>query len=117
MASPVPPLGKALSDPARVRILGVLRDGEWCGCHLAQLLGLAPATVSRHIAQLRRAGLVSARKQGRWLHCALASPKAGSPQAGLLDWLRRTQAGDPARKADLRRLKELARGCGPACCP
>lgn len=109
-------LAKALADPARLRLLGVLRQGEWCGCHLAQLLGLTPATVSRHIAQLRRAGLVSARKEGRWLHCALASPQAGSPQAGLLGWLAQAQRGDAGLARDVKRLKVLS-ACSPACCP
>lgn len=110
-------LGQALSDPSRLRLLGILREGEWCGCHLAELLGLAPATVSRHIAQLRRAGLVVARKEGRWLHCALATPKAGSPEAGLLDWLKKAQAGDAAIKADLRKLKAMTQNCDTDCCP
>lgn len=104
-------LAFALADPSRIRLLGVLRAGEWCGCHLAALLNLTPATVSRHIAILRRAGLVEARKEGRWLHCRLAKPAKGSAEAGLLGWLAEAQKNDPAVAADLARLKTLA------CCP
>lgn len=117
MSSTLAVLAQALSDPARLRLLGVLREGEWCGCHLADLLGLTPATVSRHIAILRRAGLVQARKEGRWLHCSLAAPRAGSPEAGLLAWLGKAQAGSPQIKADLRRLEKSTRACAPSCCP
>lgn len=104
-------LAFALADPSRIRLLGVLREKEWCGCHLATLLGLTPATVSRHIGLLRKAGLVEARKEGRWLHCRLAKPAKGSPEAGLLKWAAEAQKDDPTVAADLKRLKKSA------CCP
>ncbi len=104
-------LAFALADPSRLRLLGVLRAGEWCGCHLSTLLGLTPATVSRHITLLRQAGLVEARKQGRWLHCRLAKPPKGSPEAALLAWLAKAQQGSPAIAADLLCLQQLT------CCP
>ena len=109
-------LAQALSDLSRLRLLGILREGEWCGCHLAEILELTPATVSRHITILRRAGLVEARKEGRWLHCSLAKPKADSPESGLLEWLDKAQAGDRTLKADVRRLKSMVKECTPACC-
>ncbi len=101
----------ALADPSRIRLLGVLREKEWCGCHLATLLGLTPATVSRHITLLRKAGLVESRKQGRWLHCRLANPAKDSPEAGLLKWLKKAQKNDPQVAADLLLLEKTA------CCP
>lgn len=58
---------KALSHSARIRALATLRDGELCACQITAVLDLAPSTVSAHLAELRRAGLVSERKEGRWV--------------------------------------------------
>lgn len=62
-------IGKALSDRNRVRILGALAERELCVCDLVDLLGIDASTVSRHVSVLRRTGLVSVHKEGRWLHC------------------------------------------------
>ena len=63
---------KALADPTRVRILGLLAAGEVCVCHLHESLRLSQPLVSRHLAYLRRAGLVETRKEGLWVHYRLA---------------------------------------------
>ena len=63
---------KAIAHPARLRILAMLRGGELCVCQLTAVLELAPSTVSAHLADLRRAGLVTERKEGRWVHYELA---------------------------------------------
>ena len=63
---------KALADPTRVRILGLLAGGEVCVCHLHESLRLSQPLVSRHLAYLRRAGLVETRKEGLWVHYRLA---------------------------------------------
>ncbi len=65
---------KALADRTRLRILGLLATGEVCVCHLHESLKLPQPTVSRHLAYLRRAGLVSARKDGLWAHYRLDAP-------------------------------------------
>jgi ArsR family transcriptional regulator len=59
---------KALADRTRLRILGVLGNNEVCVCHLHDSLGLPQPTVSRHLAYLRRVGLVTARRDGVWMH-------------------------------------------------
>lgn len=64
---------KALADPTRVRILGLLTAGEICVCHIHQSLRLPQPLVSRHLAYLRRAGLVETRKDGLWVHYRVAS--------------------------------------------
>jgi len=76
-------LCKALSDPVRLRVLALIADGEVCVCHLHESLGLPQPTVSRHLAYLRRAGLVSTRRDGLWIHYALAEPKSRALQAVL----------------------------------
>ena len=69
-------IGKALSDPGRLRILAAVKGRELCVCHLVDLLELDQSTVSRHVRALRDAGLVAVRKEGRWLHCRRASGMA-----------------------------------------
>jgi ArsR family transcriptional regulator len=65
-------LFKALADRTRLRILGLLLDGEVCVCHIHESLGLPQPKTSRHLAYLRRAGLVETRKDGLWVHYRLA---------------------------------------------
>lgn len=59
---------KALADRTRLRILALVGNNEVCVCHLHDSLGVPQPTVSRHLAYLRRAGLVSARRDGVWMH-------------------------------------------------
>ena len=63
---------KALADRTRLRILALLVDGEVCVCHIHDTLRLPQPTASRHLAYLRRAGLVEARREGTWMHYRLA---------------------------------------------
>jgi ArsR family transcriptional regulator len=58
----------ALSDPTRVAILEHLRHGECCVCELAELLDASQSRLSFHLKTLRDAGLVTDRKEGRWVH-------------------------------------------------
>lgn len=63
---------KALGHPARLRIVAMLRTGELCACQITAVLDLAPSTVSAHLAELRRAGLLTERKDGRWVYYRLS---------------------------------------------
>mgnify|MGYP000635278578 CR=1 FL=1 len=67
---------KALSDENRVRALMALAGGELCVCQIIELLGLAPSTVSKHMAILHQAGLVQTRKDGRWIYYRLPEEPA-----------------------------------------
>jgi ArsR family transcriptional regulator len=64
---------KALADRTRLRILALLGKNEVCVCHLHDSLGLPQPTVSRHLAYLRRSGLVAARRDGVWMHYRVSS--------------------------------------------
>jgi ArsR family transcriptional regulator len=64
---------KALADPTRLRILGLVAGGEVCVCHLHEALGIPQPTASRHLAYLRRAGLVDGRRDGLWVYYRLAT--------------------------------------------
>ncbi len=61
----------ALADPTRLRILALLREGEVCVCHIHASLDVPQPTASRHLAYLRKAGLVEARRAGTWMHYRL----------------------------------------------
>lgn len=65
---------RALSDPTRLRILNLLQYGEICVCDLVEVLRVPQPTASRHLAYLRRAGLVVARREGQWSYYRLAEP-------------------------------------------
>lgn len=71
---------RALSDRTRLRILNLLQSGEVCVCHLVEVLGSPQPTVSRHLAYLRKAGLVVARKEGLWMHYRLAPARSKSQE-------------------------------------
>lgn len=62
---------KALSDPLRLRILDRLRGGEHCVCELTDLLEAGQSLLSFHLKTLKEAGLVTDRRDGRWMHYAL----------------------------------------------
>ncbi len=62
---------RALGNPARLRILAMLGSGELCACQITEVLRLAPSTVSAHLRELRLAGLVGERKQGKWVYASL----------------------------------------------
>jgi ArsR family transcriptional regulator len=76
-------LFKAVADPVRFRLLNLLVNGEVCVCHLHDALELPQSTVSRHLAYLRKRGLVVGRKEGLWVHYRLAKP-AGELHRNLI---------------------------------
>src|SRR2546425_6845029 len=65
-------LFKALADATRLRILGLLLTGEVCVCHIHESLRIPQSKASRHLAYLRRAGLVETRRDGLWIHYRIA---------------------------------------------
>jgi ArsR family transcriptional regulator len=80
---------KAASEPIRLRILATLARGERCVCHLHAALEAPQPTVSRHLAVLRHAGLVRARREGAWVHYALTEAAETWLAPALARW--RTQ--------------------------
>ncbi len=79
-------LFRAFSDRTRLRILHMLRDGELCVCHIVDVLGVPQPKASRHLAYLRKAGLVKARREGQWSYYRLAPARTAFHQK-LLDCL------------------------------
>jgi ArsR family transcriptional regulator len=68
-------LFRALADPTRLRLLNLIADSEICVCYFVEILGISQPKISRHLAYLRRAGIVAARRQGRWMHYRLVVPQ------------------------------------------
>lgn len=95
---------KALANPARLRILAALETGECCVCQITALLGLAASTVSAHLSELRRAGFLLDRKDGKIVYYRV------SDDADLRAWRRLAVAGvkdDPQAAADRELLERL----------
>jgi len=94
----------ALADESRVRALVALMRGPLCVCQIAELLQLAPSTVSKHLSILRHGGLVEARKKGRWIFYSI--PKEPDVCARRsIEWLRDALKKDQGIIEDARRLK------------
>jgi ArsR family transcriptional regulator len=74
---------RALGDATRLRLLALLAGGEVCVCHLHESLRLPQPTISRHLAYLRRAGLVETRRDGVWVHYRLARLEEPALRAAL----------------------------------
>ena len=100
---------KALSDENRVRALMMLRNGELCVCQLIEMLGLAPSTVSKHMAVLYQAGLVNARKEGRWNYYRLAGEDVAKYVLEVIKWVQNATAKDKQILADKKQVKRVCK--------
>ena len=98
----------ALADPTRLRLLNLMDGQEVCVCYFVEVLEQSQPKISRHLAYLRNAGIVSARREGKWMHYSIERPSdAGA--ASILDVALASFKADRAMQADLARL-------GQACC-
>ncbi len=101
-------LFRSLADPTRLRLLHLLEGREICVCYFVEALGASQPMISRHLALLRRAGLVHARRAGKWMHYRLVMP-AGKEEASVLRETLRQLRNDGKMKSDMARLSS-------ACC-
>ena len=76
-------LFSALADRTRLRILNLMRRREVCVCFFVAILDETQPKISRHLAYLRRAGIVAARREGKWIHYSLSRPADGNAAAVL----------------------------------
>lgn len=107
---PVPVIFRALSDRTRLRILNLLQGGELCVCDLVDLLEVPQPTASRHLAYLRKVGLVLARKDGHWSYYRLVQTRRPFFEK-LLDCLTACCDEFPQLARDKERLKQQGRTC------
>lgn len=103
-------LFKALADRTRLRLINLIGEHEVCVCFLVEVLKLNQPKISRHLAYLRRAGVVSARREGKWIHYRLVAPP--DPHAARIfrevrTWLR----SEATMKTDRARLEKIC--CAP----
>jgi len=104
---------RAFADRTRLRILHLLGPGELCVCDLVRVLGMPQPKISRHLAYLRRAGLVTSRKDGLWMHYALA-PAKGRFHGKMLECLTCCFADVPELARDAKRRGRSC--CEPGTC-
>jgi ArsR family transcriptional regulator len=105
---------RAFSDRTRLRILALLREGECCVGDLVEALQVVQPSASRHLAYLRRAGLVKARKAGQWSYYSLAEAE-GPFHEKLLECLACCFGEVPQIREDQARARRLRKAGG--CCP
>lgn len=80
----------ALADKTRLRLLNLMRQDEICVCFFTEVLGESQPKISRHLAYLRNAGIVEARREGKWMHYRISGPKDENAERVLqevLEWL------------------------------
>jgi len=94
---------KALAEPVRLRLFSLLTTKkELCVCHLTEALSLPQSTVSRHLGVLRHAGLVSPRRQGKWMYYRLTEQTPKS----LIELVLQCAQNDQILQQDIKRLAE-----------
>lgn len=96
----------ALADRTRLRLLNLMRNGEVCVCFFAETLNTNNPKISRHLAYLKRANLVTARRDGKWMHYRINRPTDDSA-ARILDELLTTLAKDKEMQKDLKQLVKV----------
>ena len=107
----LPEFFQALGDTTRLRLLNLMGDQEVCVCYFVEILGGPQPKISRHLAYLRNAGIVSARREGKWMHYRIVMP----PHIGAALILRQTLdslRGEKKMQADRARLAKAC--CSPA---
>jgi ArsR family transcriptional regulator len=99
----------ALADGNRLRLLNLIKDGEICVCYLQGVLQTNQPKISRHLAYLKRAGLVDGKREGKWTYYRLK--KMGKNQQKILSQALAALENEPQIKKDIQRVKQIT------CCP
>jgi ArsR family transcriptional regulator, arsenate/arsenite/antimonite-responsive transcriptional repressor len=100
----------ALADKTRLRLLNLMRRDEICVCFFTEVLGESQPKISRHLAYLRNAGMVEARREGKWMHYSISKPKDENAERVLgeiLNWL----ASQDEMQRDLEKYERVC--CSP----
>jgi ArsR family transcriptional regulator len=102
------PLFAALSDKTRLRLVNLVAGREVCVCYLVEVLRLSQPKISRHLAYLRKTGMMSARREGKWMHYCLQRPE-DEAKAAILDCVLESLQSNPEMQSDRARLNRV---CG-----
>ena len=97
---------RALADRTRLRLLNLMGDGEVCVCYLVEVLRTSQPKISRHLAYLRRAGVVAARREGKWMHYRLVEP-AGETERRVFREVRAWLREEKEMRRDRERLSKF----------
>ncbi len=103
-------LFRALADTTRLRLLNLIADREICVCYFVEILKISQPKISRHLAYLRKAGIVASRREGKWMHYRLTIPKDEVAARILREALRHLRER-PEMKRDVARLSSAC--CAP----
>jgi ArsR family transcriptional regulator len=98
----------ALADKTRLRLLNLMREDEVCVCYFTEVLGASQPKISRHLAYLRNAGIVSTRREGKWMNYKIEMPEDKLAAQVLRDTLAWLKAQENMR-ADYEKLAEVCR--------
>ena len=103
-------LFKALADQTRLRLINLMGDDEVCVCFFVEVLKTNQPKISRHLAYLKRAGVVAARREGKWMHYRIVEPS--DPHAArIFREVRAWLENAPAMQTDRARLRKIC--CAP----
>ena len=103
-------LFKALADQTRLRLINLIGDEEICVCFFVEVLKTNQPKISRHLAYLKRAGVVATRREGKWIHYRLVGP-ADPHAARIFREVRSWLDNNPAMVTDRTRLRKIC--CAP----
>ena len=98
---------QALGDNTRLRLLNLMGDQEVCVCYFVEILGGPQPKISRHLAYLRSAGIVSARREGKWMHYRIVIP----PHIGAAQILKQTLSWLKEEKVMQKDLAQMTKAC------
>jgi len=99
-------LFQALADPTRLRLINLMGNDEVCVCFFVEILDTNQPKISRHLAYLRRAGIVTARRDGKWIHYRMVSP-SDPTAARVLAEVRQSLGQDRNMQRDRERLSKF----------
>jgi len=102
-------LFKALADPTRLRLINLIGDEELCVCFFVEVLQTNQPKISRHLAYLRRAGVVAGRREGKWIHYRVVEPPDPCA-ANIFREVRNWLANDQGMQTDREQLVRIC--CG-----
>jgi ArsR family transcriptional regulator, arsenate/arsenite/antimonite-responsive transcriptional repressor len=105
-------LFRALADRTPLRLLNLIGEDEVCVCFFVEVLGESQPKISRHLAYLRRAGVVATRREGKWMHYRISVPE-DEHAARLFKEVRAWLSEDRAMQRDRERLVKVCCAVSP----
>ena len=110
----------ALADHTRLRLLNLMASREVCVCHFVEILGQSQPKISRHLAYMRKACIVAARREGKWMHYSICAP-ADTAAGSILSVAMAALGNDRQMRADRSKLSRACltaspTGNNPSCC-